>query len=419
MGRTIKRRKLGIEGDTSSLPYEIISNILLRLPVKSLLRFKCVCKSWLDAISEPEFERSYLNESIKLERQSIFFWDRTTAKSKDLNYVCYDCCDDSMQKLCFPCEKYRKATVNWNCSFNGLVLLWLKKDKLCVLWNPSTRAYKRFSYHIYGDYAPCGFCYDSSMDDYKVLFFRRDFFVVFSFRGQCWTEVKKCPYRFLSDLAIVNGVLHSVAFKIESARAVMPPFLLKQQTSRTHSNNNNNDPPTCMYGDAHNLSHPAATDYSQAPHTYDYLLVYFDMVDEKFKEMPTPNCINQGNKFGDEFGLMVIRGCLSLYYNTIDENYVEVWTMKQYGEHNSWTKFIVIPRWIHTTHIHSLKPLCVTNKGEIVMMFDDVKIFIYNPKINRCTSLGRRMFLDSSLILYVNSFVLPIRTPQGKKKKQL
>ncbi|KAG4970224.1 hypothetical protein AAZX31_13G091900 [Glycine max] len=34
------------------LPEELIIEILLRLPVKSLLRFKRVCNSWLSLISD-------------------------------------------------------------------------------------------------------------------------------------------------------------------------------------------------------------------------------------------------------------------------------------------------------------------------------------------------------------------------------
>jgi hypothetical protein len=37
---------------TPCLPQELIaSEILLRLPVKSLLRFRCVCKAWRDTVS--------------------------------------------------------------------------------------------------------------------------------------------------------------------------------------------------------------------------------------------------------------------------------------------------------------------------------------------------------------------------------
>nr|QLY89006.1 F-box protein [Fragaria nilgerrensis] len=40
---------------------DLITDILLRLPVKSLLRFKCVSKQWLSLISDPQFSRHYRN----------------------------------------------------------------------------------------------------------------------------------------------------------------------------------------------------------------------------------------------------------------------------------------------------------------------------------------------------------------------
>ena len=44
---------------TKTLPLELIREILLRLPVRSVLRFKCVCKSWLSLISDPQFAISH------------------------------------------------------------------------------------------------------------------------------------------------------------------------------------------------------------------------------------------------------------------------------------------------------------------------------------------------------------------------
>ncbi|KAI3456025.1 hypothetical protein Pfo_012688 [Paulownia fortunei] len=44
-------------------PREIIFNILSRLPVKTLLRFRCVCKPWRTLISHPRFICEHLNRS--------------------------------------------------------------------------------------------------------------------------------------------------------------------------------------------------------------------------------------------------------------------------------------------------------------------------------------------------------------------
>ena len=45
------------------LPGDVILNILARLPVKSLFRFRCVCKSWDSLITSPYFISTHLNNN--------------------------------------------------------------------------------------------------------------------------------------------------------------------------------------------------------------------------------------------------------------------------------------------------------------------------------------------------------------------
>ncbi|KAL6853332.1 hypothetical protein ACP4OV_019361 [Aristida adscensionis] len=62
-----KRPRLQLHGEATRgraaylLPHEIVTEILLRLPVKSLLRFRSVCKAWRTTISDdPSFVRAHL-----------------------------------------------------------------------------------------------------------------------------------------------------------------------------------------------------------------------------------------------------------------------------------------------------------------------------------------------------------------------
>ncbi|XAR49259.1 hypothetical protein NMG60_11032388 [Bertholletia excelsa] len=48
---------------TVHLPSEILTEILSRLPVKTLIRFTSVCKSWYCLIKDPSFIMTHLNHS--------------------------------------------------------------------------------------------------------------------------------------------------------------------------------------------------------------------------------------------------------------------------------------------------------------------------------------------------------------------
>lgn len=43
------------------LPHEIIHDILSRLPISSLVQFKCVCKAWRALAQDPHLVRFYLS----------------------------------------------------------------------------------------------------------------------------------------------------------------------------------------------------------------------------------------------------------------------------------------------------------------------------------------------------------------------
>lgn len=61
----IRRMEDGENGTSSiayqNLPEDVIIEILLRLPVNSLLKFKSVCRNWYSLIKSPNFIRKHMN----------------------------------------------------------------------------------------------------------------------------------------------------------------------------------------------------------------------------------------------------------------------------------------------------------------------------------------------------------------------
>ncbi|KAK6772723.1 hypothetical protein RDI58_027961 [Solanum bulbocastanum] len=66
---------------------EIITEILSRLPVRSIFRFKCVLKSWMALISEPCFMMKHLNHA-KNNRNS----QKNCLLNEELSSFQYDPC---------------------------------------------------------------------------------------------------------------------------------------------------------------------------------------------------------------------------------------------------------------------------------------------------------------------------------------
>ncbi|KAI3837796.1 hypothetical protein MKX03_017187 [Papaver bracteatum] len=50
---------------------DIMFNIIVRLPVKSILRFRCVSKAWCKLLKDPEFVKKHLSRAIEMNKFSV------------------------------------------------------------------------------------------------------------------------------------------------------------------------------------------------------------------------------------------------------------------------------------------------------------------------------------------------------------
>ncbi|XP_027165964.1 F-box/kelch-repeat protein At3g23880-like [Coffea eugenioides] len=159
------------------LPNElIILEILPRLPVKSLLKFRCVSKSWLSSISTPHFIKAHLEKSSQNKDHSHH---SLIAHSSAPHLAFKNCSVQSLlQQPVTHATNVNYPVANTSSSIsvvgscNGLICIVVNGEQIHI-WNPSTTKSKTLNdsdfireKHCYTIY---GFGHDEMNDDYNVV----------------------------------------------------------------------------------------------------------------------------------------------------------------------------------------------------------------------------------------------------------
>ncbi|XP_050870498.1 F-box/kelch-repeat protein At3g06240-like [Lathyrus oleraceus] len=328
------------------VPHELIIQILLRLPVKSLIRFKCVRKLWFSLISnDSNFANSDFQLTAATHNHRILFIstsphefrsidletsldDDSASASLDFNFMLPQSC--SLIEVKYSCRGF----MFWQCFSN------------IYLWNPSTGVHKqiplspidsnldaKYSSFVYG------FGYDPSMDDYLVFNISTlanisSHLEFFSLRSNTWKEIE-CP-------GLVNYT-HYVSMNALEDRRV--GLLFKEAIHWL------------------TFRHDSSMD----------VIVAFHLVEQKLLEIYYP----------DEFyhepidcDLWVFREFFSLW--AMEDDTVEIWVMNDYTVHSSWTKTLVLSIAVISTQYFS--PICCTRRGEIIGIDGGTGLVKYDEK---------------------------------------
>ncbi|KAL6996961.1 hypothetical protein U1Q18_007084 [Sarracenia purpurea var. burkii] len=147
------------------VPEDVLIQILVRLPVKSLLRFKCVCHHWYALIQNPSFAHDHLQHQKRNNKGRLLLQHF----SKETKQYCYSLFPDEtlannssyheIDRLPTAVAPYGPYThLMGPC--NGLLCLFTIKDR-GILWNPSIREF-RFLLKL-------GFGLDPLTGNYKVV----------------------------------------------------------------------------------------------------------------------------------------------------------------------------------------------------------------------------------------------------------
>lgn len=377
------------------LPTELITEILSRLPVKSLLQFMSVSKSWLSLISSPEFIKAHLRVSAdnkeSAQHRLMIKLDRANNNLKHCSFSSLLGNNESIietNHLDCPMENSGVSFCIVG-SVNGLVCLAGGTGDL-FLWNPTIKRYKRLSPSICTLTSNTnfiyGFGYDKFHDDYKVVcivaIYQHDSYStvevkIYSLKSDSWRNMDDLGDRMrsVSSGTFCNGKLYW----------------------------------TTSYG------------LGKCRRRGTWGLVSMDMADEKWGKLEPP-C------FGEEdygFRLGVLGNNLSVLSINICLTHVNMWVMEEYGVKESWTRMYTI-KCLDDIERYFLSPSCyMSNKGEILIVYGAPGILqnqedtpsvikkIYNPKKDsiryaEVTEFSPRV----SNVIYIESLVCPLSQNQ-------
>ncbi|KAL3506367.1 hypothetical protein ACH5RR_031749 [Cinchona calisaya] len=350
------------------LPQEIIIEILSRLPVRSLVKFRCVSKSWSSIISSPSFIKTHLkisSNSRKYANKSLVF-GHTNSPSKLYTCYLYSILSENSTANTMeidPPLRMQGHQLSFVGCCNGLVCILNSRDIL-VLWNPSTRKSKQLPYspnHGNHGYFAYGFGYDESHDDYKVV----------EICNICYQ-----PFSFETPVNVYSLVTNSW----RRIQDYLGPFV---------------SPRSCVF--MNNALHwpVARSNHDKVTRS----ILSFNMAEETYQQIPVFKLENR--YFGWSIG--ILEECLVTCEYC--EFWTEVWALKEYGVKESWTKLFTIPLSFEDT----ILPLLVIENSGIVVKCG-LGIMLYNSQDKSAKhwelpALGNS--LKTAAATYIESLVSP------------
>ncbi|PWA90773.1 F-box associated domain, type 1 [Artemisia annua] len=344
------------------LPPNVMVDILSRLPVKTIIHCKCVCKNWQKIVLDSYFANYHLSRSPKglmiqhnyeehmggYSKPNVLKWVEIEDE-QDYHRLQHDpvmCLDLNIAPI------FQEAQLLQVGSVNGLICLWEYGPRVdnTYICNPITREYMilpRQQYYREG-YATIvyGFGVSLRTNDYKVIrTFEGDIppdqtsrsrpslleAEVYTLGTGQWRSLGHIPYWLCGYFGpFLNGHVHWIVVDKDSPEE----------------------------------------------------LCAFDFDSETFKLFPSPpsEAIEESQIHFVSLG--VLNGCLS-QSDTFDSQFT-IWVMKEYGIKKSWHKEVVIKEsispdldWIMWEPMHLLEGL---KDGTILMVYYEDKLLAYDPQ---------------------------------------
>ncbi|XP_059650504.1 F-box/kelch-repeat protein At3g06240-like [Cornus florida] len=346
------------------IPHQLLVEILLKLPMNSLIRFKCVSKSWLSLISHSYFTRTHLNQSKSITKRILIvnFCPSSVVYTVDLGSTHNEVIvAENIDNIIFDImPHHHHPHIIGSC--NGLVCIGFLYGSSYVIFNPYTKESKRIPYCNLLPCCPslvCGFGYDRLSDDYKLVKLGKQSVYIYSLRAGSWKKVQDyvensfyVEYSCYSTRGmLLNGAIHWFCLDINSNRKSK--------------------------------------------------IAAFDLVGEKLSEIPLPSFFTNVHKM---CRIGVFGGCLCVKVPYSDE----FWVMKEYRVEQSWTK-------VHVEFPLSryAKSLAFLNNDETLITTLLTNLVLYNTRERSYRNFVLPSLPHDSIcevVVYAESLVSPVNS---------
>lgn len=335
------------------LTEDVLTEILSRLPVKSLLRFKCVSKQWKALIEDPTFIAKNFNRDSNCTRLLVQYYP----PSEELcNFVLFsDLKVDNKPPVSE--ELYTKLSVCCEDVYgpvNGLFLVHITPfediEECLALWNPATREWNPLPIPEPSVPPSCrallhtfGFGLDPSSNDYKIIWFR--FFM---------DEETEIPYGFVAAVYTLRfGTWRDIDF----------PF-------------------QCDFMENHDIYRRGVYYWGiDNPHMQkegtSFSILSFDMENEVFGEISAPEDLHRKRRTS----LATYGDLLAIFAFEYDNSSLEVWVMQ---DEEYWIKHLSLgPFPEYYCHCRFWR------SNEIVFaLYASGRMILYNTDNGESTDLG-------------------------------
>ncbi|GAU40142.1 hypothetical protein TSUD_163110 [Trifolium subterraneum] len=350
------------------LPEDLLAEILPLFNVKTILRLKCLSKSWMTFISDSNFIQKHLKNSSKNPHLTMY-WHQRNRHLNVVPYPVYRILKNPRINL-YDSNNFQhsKHSLENPCQFigscNGLLCFLFYSETLAqtvelCFWNPATKTTSKklgsLCYSNWPDFDIFHFTfgYDASTRTYKVVAFRareiggswKSEVKVFSVGDNCWRNIHSfpsIPYGRLNDGVHFSGTVNWLAL-----------------------------------------------DESIAHGEKFVAIVSLDLSMETYKQFLLPPSFDEVPFFHPVLRVLMDRLCFS---HDSNKNEFVLWQMKQYGVQESWNQLLKIS--YQDLRFHNMDygfPLaCIYVNGDMAIFARKFRhqAFIYNLKDKTVKSIG-------------------------------